>query len=86
MASSPRAVAARSAERLSFELNPALPITGRREDILAALETSQVLVVAGDTGSGKSTQLPQYCLERRSPIPSRGALRRGRSRCASRRS
>jgi ATP-dependent helicase HrpA len=64
VASNPRAVAARSAERLSFEFNPALPITARREDILAALETSQVLVVAGDTGSGKSTQLPQYCLER----------------------
>jgi ATP-dependent helicase HrpA len=40
-----------------------LPITARREEIQAALRDHQVLVVAGDTGSGKSTQLPQYCLE-----------------------
>ncbi len=41
----------------------ALPIALRRADILDALESNQVIVVAGDTGSGKSTQLPQYCLE-----------------------
>ena len=40
-----------------------LPISARREAILTALGASQVLIVAGDTGSGKSTQLPQYCLE-----------------------
>jgi ATP-dependent RNA helicase HrpA len=40
-----------------------LPIAARREAILTALGASQVLIVAGDTGSGKSTQLPQYCLE-----------------------
>jgi ATP-dependent helicase HrpA len=40
-----------------------LPIAARREAILDALGASQVLIVAGDTGSGKSTQLPQYCLE-----------------------
>ena len=40
-----------------------LPILARREEILAALAAHQVLVVAGDTGSGKSTQLPQYCLQ-----------------------
>ena len=40
-----------------------LPIFGRRQDILEALERHQVLIVAGDTGSGKSTQLPKYCLE-----------------------
>ncbi len=41
----------------------ALPIALRRGDILDALERYPVIVVAGDTGSGKSTQLPQYCLE-----------------------
>ena len=41
----------------------ALPISARREEMLAALAAHQVLIVAGDTGSGKSTQLPQYCLE-----------------------
>jgi ATP-dependent helicase HrpA len=41
----------------------ALPIFDRKDEILAALRDSQVLVVAGETGSGKSTQLPQYMLE-----------------------
>lgn len=40
-----------------------LPITGRTDDLLAALKDHQVLVVAGETGSGKSTQLPKICLE-----------------------
>ncbi len=40
-----------------------LPITDRRHDLLAAIEANQVLVVAGETGSGKSTQLPKLCLE-----------------------
>jgi ATP-dependent helicase HrpA len=40
-----------------------LPITARREDILAALRDNQVIVVAGETGSGKTTQLPKMCLE-----------------------
>ena len=40
-----------------------LPITGRKEDILAALAANQVVIVAGETGSGKSTQLPKMCLE-----------------------
>ncbi len=40
-----------------------LPITGRKDDILAALAADQVVIVAGETGSGKSTQLPKMCLE-----------------------
>ncbi len=40
-----------------------LPITSRREDILAALRASQVVILAGETGSGKTTQLPKMCLE-----------------------
>ena len=40
-----------------------MPIVGRRDDILAALRSSQVIVVAGETGSGKTTQLPKMCLE-----------------------
>lgn len=46
-----------------FKHDPELPITARREAILQALAQHQVLIVAGETGSGKSTQLPQYCLE-----------------------
>ena len=42
---------------------PDLPISARREEIVAALRTHQVLIVAGETGSGKTTQLPKMCLE-----------------------
>ena len=44
------------------ELPSALPITARCEDIAAALTHHQVVVVCGETGSGKSTQLPKLCL------------------------
>jgi HrpA-like RNA helicase len=40
-----------------------LPVVARREDLLAALRDHQVVVIAGETGSGKSTQLPKICLE-----------------------
>src|SRR5688500_15707772 len=39
-----------------------LPITARREEIVAAMRGHQVVVVAGETGSGKTTQLPKMCL------------------------
>src|SRR5438552_6975230 len=40
-----------------------LPISDRKDDILAAVRDHQVVIVAGETGSGKSTQLPKICLE-----------------------
>ncbi len=40
-----------------------LPITLRRQEILRTIRDHQVVVVAGETGSGKSTQLPKMCLE-----------------------
>ena len=40
-----------------------LPITERRDEILEAIRNNQVVVIAGETGSGKSTQLPKMCLE-----------------------
>ncbi|NHA66811.1 ATP-dependent RNA helicase HrpA [Phycicoccus flavus] len=40
-----------------------LPVVARREDLLAAIRDHQVVVVAGETGSGKTTQLPKMCLE-----------------------
>ena len=40
-----------------------LPITARKDDIAAAIRDNQVVIVAGETGSGKTTQLPKICLE-----------------------
>ncbi len=42
---------------------PQLPITARKDDILEAIRSHQVVIVAGETGSGKTTQLPKICLE-----------------------
>ncbi|WP_280233060.1 ATP-dependent RNA helicase HrpA [Nocardia cyriacigeorgica] len=42
---------------------PQLPVTARREDIAAAIAANQVVIVAGETGSGKTTQIPKICLE-----------------------
>ncbi|SFM54751.1 ATP-dependent RNA helicase HrpA [Marinobacter zhejiangensis] len=39
-----------------------LPVSGRVEDISAALEQHQVIIVAGETGSGKTTQIPKLCM------------------------
>jgi ATP-dependent helicase HrpA len=61
--SAARRAAGRAAAQLRFNHDPGLPITAQREAILKVLADRQVLIVAGDTGSGKSTQLPQYCLE-----------------------
>ncbi|MBP2707003.1 ATP-dependent RNA helicase HrpA [Microbispora sp. RL4-1S] len=40
-----------------------LPVSRRRDDLLAAIRDHQVVIVAGETGSGKTTQLPKICLE-----------------------
>ncbi|WP_255771691.1 ATP-dependent RNA helicase HrpA [Microbulbifer guangxiensis] len=40
-----------------------LPVVARREEIAALIADHQVVVVAGETGSGKTTQLPKICLE-----------------------
>ncbi|OPE52345.1 ATP-dependent helicase, partial [Mycobacterium intermedium] len=42
---------------------PELPVSERRHDIAEAIKAHQVVVVAGETGSGKTTQLPKICLE-----------------------
>lgn len=40
-----------------------LPISMRRSEIIASLRSHQVVVIAGETGSGKTTQLPKMCLD-----------------------
>jgi ATP-dependent helicase HrpA len=65
----PEEQAAREAER-NFR-NPLppitypedLPVSGRRQEIAEALMNHQVIIVSGETGSGKTTQLPKICLE-----------------------
>ncbi|BCX82038.1 ATP-dependent helicase HrpA [Methylomarinovum caldicuralii] len=42
---------------------PELPVAAKKDDIAAALQEHQVVVVCGETGSGKTTQLPKICLE-----------------------
>ena len=42
---------------------PELPITARKDEIVAAIRANQVVVIAGETGSGKTTQIPKMCLE-----------------------
>ena len=65
----PEQQAAREAER-NFR-NPLppitfpedLPVSARRQEIAEALQNNQVIIVSGETGSGKTTQLPKICLE-----------------------
>ncbi len=40
-----------------------LPVSQKRDDIAKAIEENQVVIVAGETGSGKTTQLPKICSE-----------------------
>jgi ATP-dependent helicase HrpA len=42
---------------------PELPVSQARDEIAAAIRDHQVVIVAGETGSGKTTQLPKICLE-----------------------
>src|SRR4029077_8891653 len=48
---------------LSIRFDPALPISARREEIRAAIEKHPAVIVCGETGSGKTTQLPKILLE-----------------------
>ena len=56
-------VARRRAAVPAVTYPPELPVSARRDDLLAAIRDHQVVVVAGETGSGKTTQLPKLCLE-----------------------
>jgi ATP-dependent helicase HrpA len=42
---------------------PELPVSAAREELAQAIRDNQVVIVAGETGSGKTTQLPKICLE-----------------------
>ncbi|HEX4728562.1 MAG TPA: ATP-dependent RNA helicase HrpA, partial [Jatrophihabitans sp.] len=56
-------LATRRANVPTIDYPPELPVSQRRDDLLEAIKQNQVVVVAGETGSGKTTQLPKLCLE-----------------------
>ena len=58
----PEQLAARAAALpvISF---PDLPVSARREEIAQAIRDHQVVIISGETGSGKTTQIPKICLE-----------------------
>jgi ATP-dependent helicase HrpA len=63
IAASAAARAARAASVPAIEYPPELPVSAHREEIRRAIERHPVVIVCGETGSGKTTQLPKICLE-----------------------
>ena len=57
-----------------IEFPPELPISARADEITAAIAENQVVILAGETGSGKTTQIPKMCL-------AAGRGQRGRIAC-----
>jgi ATP-dependent helicase HrpA len=62
-ARSEASVRTRLAAKPAVQYPDILPVVGRLEDLKAAISKHQVVIVAGETGSGKTTQLPKICLE-----------------------
>jgi ATP-dependent helicase HrpA len=56
-------LAARKAGLPKPEYPEELPVSGRKDEIADAIVKNQVVIVSGETGSGKTTQLPKICLE-----------------------
>lgn len=63
LADSRMALAARRARLPKPEFADDLPVNARREEIAELIKRHQVVIVCGETGSGKTTQLPKICLE-----------------------
>ena len=55
--------AARLANLPKPEYPPELPVSGKKDEIAAAISKNQVVIICGETGSGKTTQIPKICLE-----------------------
>ncbi|GAA3182179.1 hypothetical protein GCM10020255_076720 [Rhodococcus baikonurensis] len=56
-------LAARAVSVPAVSYPEALPVSQRKDDIATAISENQVVIVAGETGSGKTTQIPKICLE-----------------------
>src|SRR6202046_2510902 len=55
--------AARRAAMPPISYPPELPVSQRKDEIIRAIRDHQVVIIAGETGSGKTTQIPKICLE-----------------------
>ncbi|WP_302621457.1 ATP-dependent RNA helicase HrpA [Aliivibrio logei] len=53
----------REMDRPTIQYPEQLPVSQKKDDIAEAIANNQVVIVAGETGSGKTTQLPKICLE-----------------------
>ncbi len=42
--------------------DPALPITAKKDEIIESISKNQIVIISGETGSGKTTQIPKFCL------------------------
>ncbi|MDJ0832737.1 MAG: ATP-dependent RNA helicase HrpA [Gammaproteobacteria bacterium] len=58
-----RKVESRQQQRPRVKLNQALPFYAKRDELKQVIRDNQVVIVCGETGSGKTTQLPQICIE-----------------------
>ncbi len=47
--------------KINYNLD--LPITERKQDIVNAIKNNKVVIISGETGSGKTTQIPKFCIE-----------------------
>jgi hypothetical protein len=63
LAESRTAVAERRSKLPQLEFQPDLPVNERRADIAGLIAKNQVVIVCGETGSGKTTPLPKICLD-----------------------
>lgn len=65
---------------LTLTYPPQLPVSDRHDEIMAAIEANQVVIIAGETGSGKTTQIPKMCLELGRGLPVERTGKDGRKR------
>lgn len=61
--STPEQLSQRAASVPTITYPAQLPVSARQEEIAAAILANQVVIVAGETGSGKTTQIPKICLD-----------------------
>ena len=47
----------------NIKFNPDLPITHKKDEIIEAIKNNKVVIISGETGSGKTTQIPKFCIK-----------------------